>query len=402
MEHGAGQAILGGHGLHARMRLLGRRASLLLAVAAATSVGAGCGGDDPKGLLDAAFSRPIPSADVSLDLKIEVQGVERLQGPIRLQIQGPYRTGGDRKIPSVDFDVSASAGGRGLAGGIVSTGDNAYVRFQDTNYEVGEDAVAAVNRQIAESKRQGGGRSLKEFGIDPRSWIKDAEEKGDEEVAGVETTRISAGLDVGKLLADLNEFVDKAGGTLGGQAPPKLTDLQRRQVEQVVRDPTFDVFVGKDDKRIRRLTAQLRFAIPEGRREAAGGIEGGTVSFSIEFANVGGDQRIEAPADARPISDLRGQIQALGLGALGGNAGDEGGASGSGGAGSGSEGASSGSGGAGSGSGPASEAESGGAPAQDGEDARSDVQRFEDYSRCIDEADSTDANALRRCSELLE
>jgi hypothetical protein len=48
-----------------------------------------------------------------------------------------------------------------------------------------------------------------------------------------------------------------------------------------------------------------------------GGLEGGTISFSIEFANVGSPQPIEAPQDARPISELTQQLQGLIGGALG-------------------------------------------------------------------------------------
>ena len=71
-------------------------------------------------------------------------------------------------------------------------------------------------------------------------------------------------------------------------------------------DPTFDVWVGKDDDVIRRITAELDFNVPEDARARYGGVESGEVSFRLELADVGGDQaqRIRVPREARPIHEL--------------------------------------------------------------------------------------------------
>jgi hypothetical protein len=122
------------------------------------------------------------------------------------------------------------------------------------------------------------------------------------------------------LLEDLNTVVQEAsklGGQVGQTAPPELTDEQKQQIEDVVDDPTFDAYVGKDDNRIHRLSADVDFEVPEESRDQAGGLEGGRVSFSIEFANVGSPQPVTAPENARPISELTQQLQGLLGGALG-------------------------------------------------------------------------------------
>ena len=153
-----------------------------------------------------------------------------------------------------------------------------------------------------------------------RDWIVDASEEGDEDVAGVETTHVSGKLDVTKVLEDLNTVVQQAaklGGSVGQQAPPELTDEQKDQIEDVVDDPAFDAYVGKDDGKLHRLSADLEFDVPEDSRDQVGGLEGGRVSFSIEFANIGSAEPIEAPEDARPIDELTQQLQGLLGGALG-------------------------------------------------------------------------------------
>ena len=284
---------------------------------------AGCGEDDSKSvtdLLDKAFESPIGSADVKLDIEVELDGVEELEDPIEVSLTGPYDSGSEAEVPSVDWDITVRAQNQSFNAGLTSTGDRAFVGFQGTEYEVSRATVTALNRQVAASRKREGGRDLSDFGVTARDWVVDAEEEGDEEVAGAETTHVSGKLDVTRALEDLNTVVEEAaklGGQVGQQAPPELTDEQKEQIEDVVDDPSFDAYVGNDDDKLRRLSADLSFEVPEDARERVGGLEGGRVSFSIEFANIGAAEPVEAPEDARPIEELTQQLQGLIGGALG-------------------------------------------------------------------------------------
>jgi hypothetical protein len=339
---------------------------------------AGCGGSDKdaKSLLKTAFDQPIRSADVSMDIELKVDGVEQLKNPITVKLNGPYRTNGSKKIPSADFDLSFAGGGQTFNAGLVSTGDNAFVSFQGTDYEVGEDSISQVNKQIAQSSSQRGKRSLAELGVNPLDWVKDASEKGDEDVAGVKTTHVSGGLDLGRLLDDLNGVVDRAS-KLGATpaAPQKLTDQQKKQIESVVKDPKFDVYVGKADKTVRRLSADLKLEVPESARSRLGGAKGGSISFSIEFANVGGQQKVNAPTKAKPIKELLDQLGGLGgLGSLRGG---------------------------GTGTTPGGGSTPGGTPGGTTTGQTPDVKQFEKYSECLKKANPNDVKALQKCAEQL-
>jgi hypothetical protein len=302
---------------------------VLLPALLAAGLVAGCGDDDKKSvtdLLDKAFESPIGSADMKLDVEIELAGVEELEDPIEISLTGPYDSTGDAEIPSLDWDITVRAQNQSFNAGLTSTGDRAFVGFQGTEYEVSPETVARLNRQVAESRKRDG-RDLSDFGVTARDWVVDAEEQGNEEVAGAETTHVSGKLDVTRALEDLNKVVEEAsklGGSVGQQAPPALTDEQKKQVEEVVDDPTFDAYVGNDDDKLRRLSADLEFEVPEDAREEVGGLEGGRISFTIEFANIGDAQPIDAPEDARPIAELTQQLQGLIGGALGGAAAPEG------------------------------------------------------------------------------
>ena len=319
----------------------------------------GSDGDDEsvRTLLDDAFNRPIPSAIVTADVEVDIDGVEALSDPLRLQVTGPYRSGEANKLPSFDWGVSFSGGGQTITGGLLSTSDNVFVGFQGTDYEIGLDAIRDFNADVADSARGGGDRSLSQFGIDPSNWLREGQDEGEETVAGVETTHVRARVDVARMLDDLNTLIDRAGTALPGSAPPpKLTEEQQADVEEVLGEPTLDVYVGTDDKVVRRLSATLELDVPEESRDRVGGIEGGTISFSVEFAEVGRPVEIAAPRSARPIEELVRQLGGLG-GLRGGG--------------------------------------DGRAPGGGGDG-------FDSYSECLEQADPSRIEEIQACSELLQ
>ena len=301
------------------LRRSGRLAAALTATTAALAAGlAACGsGTGSNEAIDKAFSTPIKSATVALSLEMELKGSSQVQGPVALRLNGPFQSGDGRRLPSFDWDISFSGGGQSLQAGLVSTGENAWINLQGTDYEVGRDVVRQFNQSLERARKESKneGRSLKDFGLDPSKWLKDTEEKGDVDVAGVETTHVSAAVDVGKLLEDLNDALGRATAAVPGVgAGQKLTERQRKQAEEAIKDPKFEVFVGKDDNVLRRFTAQMDFEVPEDQRDQAGGAEGGQISFTIEFSRVGETQPVEAPTNARPLSELTGQLGLLGGG----------------------------------------------------------------------------------------
>jgi hypothetical protein len=336
--------------------------SLLAALAALTLSACGGGGDDKevRSLLDRAFRQPIESAVVTADLEIEVKGIEQLKDPIRIKLTGPYVSGGGKRIPGFDWNVSFAGGGQTISAALTSTGQNVWVTFQGTPYQVGEESVRAFNRRLAQLQRQDRNRSLSQFGIHPRDWLVEGKDEGDEEVAGVETTHVRAKVDVAKMLDDLNRLAERTGSTVpGAPQPPKLTDSQQRDIEQAVDDPTLDVYVGKRDSTIHRLAANLSLDVPKEAQQQVGGITGGRISFSIEFSQIGRPQRIEGPRSARPIQELAQQLG--GLGSLG-----------------------------------AGTTPDGGATTSD-----ADAQRFQRYSQCLEKADPSKVAEIQACSRLL-
>jgi hypothetical protein len=333
-----------------------RLAFLLLLFGAWGLASCGGGGDDRESvenLLDKAFSTPIHSADLKLDAQIELKGL--LADPIKLEAEGPFRTN-EGKLPSADIELRVgSGGGQTISSGVLTTGDRVFVKFQDVYYEQPRAQVRKTNESIARNSKKGG-QSLSELGLDPRSWIADAKDKGDANAAGADTRHVSGTLDVERLMRNINDFVSKSASALGGgrKSTPRLTAADIRELAQAVKNPSFDVYVGKNDDTIRRVSG-------------LGGLTGGSIVFTLELRNVNGNQKIEAPAHPRPLSKLTDSLGGA-LGALGGGTAT-----------------------------PDDSAPDDGSSSEDSADA--EFQRYED---CLDKAKPQDTEQLQRCADLLQ
>jgi hypothetical protein len=280
---------------------------LLFIALALASCGGGDDTEDVQGLIDTAFSREMQSADLKFDAEVQLEGSDMFDRPLRIQASGPFRTNRG-KLPSVDLEVElgTDGGGQTVTTGFLSTGDRAFVKFQDIYYEEPPSEVRRANRTFARHQRRHS--SLRALGLDPRSWLLLAEDKGDEEVAGVPTSHLSGTVDVVTLLTDLNRFARRSGSTLGGatgQSPPEpLSREDILRIGEVVDDPRLEVYVGKPDRIVRRVSGRIEFDVPQERREEFNGLEGGKIQFSVEFRDVNGNQEIEAPRKARPLVKL--------------------------------------------------------------------------------------------------
>ena len=356
-----------------RPRLLLLLLSALLAV-----VVAGCGGDSGSSadestsvdeLLKQTFTgqKKVDSGKLDLTLKVDVQGgSSQVQGPISLKLSGPFQTQGKGKLPKFDLDAAFDGAGQNLKAGVTSTGDKAFVNFQGTEYvvsdQVFEQFKAGYEQAQKQSSDKGNQQSLATLGIDPRRWLTDAKNAGEAKVGDTDTIKITGGVDVNKLLDDVNTALDKARnlGVQGSDSlPEKLTDKQKQQAADAIKDLSVEIYTGKDDTTLRRMVVNMGVDAPD----SGSGATSGTLSLDFQLLDLNEDQTIEAPSGAKPFNDLLGQLGGLGLGGAG----------------------SSGSGSSGSGSSSGS-----GASAED----------LKKYSDCVTAAGSDTAKA-QKCADLL-
>jgi hypothetical protein len=359
-----------------------RSRSLLLVLSALVAlVVAGCGGGDKASsvdestnvddLLTQTFSgeHKVDSGRLDLTLKIDVSGSSnaQLQGPISVKLSGPFQSQGKGQLPKFDIDASFEGAGQSLKAGLASTGDKGFVNFNGTEYAVSDQIFqqfkAGYEQAQKQGSSQGNGQSLATLGIDPRRWLTNPKNEGEAKVGDTDTIKITGGVDVNKLLDDVNSALDKARslGVQGTQQlPEKLTDQQKQQAAQAIKNLGVEIYTGKDDSTLRRMVVNM---------DVDSGSESGKLTLDFNLLDLNQDQDIKEPSGAKPFEQLLGQLGGLGLGGS-------------------SSSSSSGSGSSGSGSGSSSG--SGGASAE----------QLKKYSDCVQAAGSDTAKA-QKCADIL-
>ena len=347
-------------------------ASLMLAVAAC---GGGGDGDEASSdtdvdtLLADTFNgknKKIESGKLDLSLNIDAKNTEGVSGPIKLSIVGPFQSQGKQKLPKFKIDFAFEGAGQSIKAGATSTGTKAFVAFQGNEYAVTDQVFQQFKTGYEQAQKQGNtkNQSLSSLGLDPSAWLTNPKNEGEEKVGDDDTIKITGGIDVNKLLEDVNKALQKTRelGVQGTQSlPSQLTAEQKKQVVDAVKDPKVEIYTGKDDKILRRMVVSLGIVAPKDSSSP-----NGSADFKLDFSisDLNEDQEISEPSDAKPFDQLLSQLGGLGLGGLGGSSGSGSGSSGS------------------------------------GSNAAPNNANLEKYSKCVRDAAGDTAKA-QKCAELL-
>src|SRR3954454_6004258 len=316
------QEVTRGGALHCgaavtRIRL--SAAALAIAIAVVLSAcGGGGNSEDPQQVLDQTFSNPtsIQSGTFDLDLKLEPSGGES-PGSFEAKLGGKFASQASGQFPKFDIDgsVKAEGGSQSLSGtgGLISTGDQAFVTVQGTDYAVPEqlyDEFTTTYAQLQGQSNAGKSANLfKTLNISPANWLTDLKNDGTEDVERTKTIHISGSANVSKLFEDLKAIAQKAGSAVGN-----VNTQQLDQLNDVVKTGDIDVYSGVDDKLLRRFQIHVDLKPPAG---TPGAPESLSVDIQLNFADVNNPETFTAPANTKPLGDL---FQSLGVspGQLGG------------------------------------------------------------------------------------
>ena len=307
--------------IRARVAIIALIAVFAAALAGCGGGGGGGGSEDPNQVLDQTFNNPtkVTSGNLAISLNGSAEGSQ--SGSLTATIDGPFQgeTSNATTFPQFDLTAKVSASGAGQSfsfdGGLIATKDNAYVDYQGQAYEVGSSVFqqfkTAYEKSAKKAKSEQGSQSssiLEQFGIDPKTWLTNVSNEGDESVDGQDTIHIHGDANVDQIVSDLQKIAQQ---TPGGPSQ-KLTPSQLDQVKSAIKDASVDVYSGTDDHLLRKLSLSLSIAPPAGS-----GVSSVEVDFSVTISDLNQPQTITAPSGAKPISGLLSQFGISGLGPLG-------------------------------------------------------------------------------------
>lgn len=290
---------------------MGRNRTLIasaLVVASALLIAA-CGGggdrEDPQQVLQQTFSNPttIRSGTFDLDLKLETSGGDN-PGSFEAKLGGKFASQSADQFPKFDVDasVNAESGSQSFSGsgGLISTGDQAFVNFQGTDYAVPQQLYDEFTTTYAQLQGQNSsGKSanlLKALDISPANWLTDLKNDGTADVEGTKTIHVSGSVDTPKLVDDIKTIAQRAGSAVGN-----VDTQQLDQLDSIVQSGDIDVYSGQDDKLLRSFQIHLELKPPAGTPGAPDSL---SVEFEINFADVNKPETFNPPPNPQPLSDL--------------------------------------------------------------------------------------------------
>ena len=146
------------------------------------------------------------------------------------------------------------------------------MNFQGTDYVVSDQVFKQFKAGYEQAQKQGNkqNQSLSSLGLDPRQWLTNPKNEGDAKVGDDDTIKITGGVDVNKLLDDVNQALKRTRelGVQGTQTSCPAAHRPRRskQVADAVKDPKVEIYTGKEDKILRRMVVALGHRRPAGLR----------------------------------------------------------------------------------------------------------------------------------------
>lgn len=270
------------------------RIAVLLAVLALTACagGGGSGGGEAGDVLRETADKlgEIRSGEITLELTFEVEGLGRagfaLEGPVDLDAE---------PLPVARLEVAQFAGERTDEVVFLSTGEKAYVEVGGETYELPPDLTEEVRGAVGELEAEGG---LGQIELD--GWIVDPQLSDGPAVAGAETDRITAKLDVVNVVNGLLDIASELGGA--PQDAPRVEGENAERLRQSARNTRIVVLTGKEDRLLRRVELAIDFS--SSAPDEVQRILGAGVRFLLEVREPNSDVSVPEPEDARPYSEL--------------------------------------------------------------------------------------------------
>ena len=151
--------------------------------------------------------------------------------------------------------MKVNGAGQNASAGAVSVGDRAFLTQGDTAYRV----PAALWKELQDARTQIATFADKGaaaptpglLGINPTAWLTNVKDEGEAQLDGVTTKHVSASVDSAKLVRDIAPLARQGGANVN--LPAGFDE----QIAKIVKNADVDIFVGQEDRILRRLQVSL-------------------------------------------------------------------------------------------------------------------------------------------------
>jgi hypothetical protein len=299
---------------------LGPVIATIVAVLALTACGSSSGSassGDAQSLLKQTFSsgHTVKSGVLSFNLSLKPTGSSTISTPVTLTLSGPFQSRGSGKLPQSDFTIGITALGRHGQVGVISTGTAGYVSLQGSNYQLPQADFQKLEQSFSASGSSGSATGLSQLGINPLHWLTAPSVVGDETVNGASATHIRSGVDVTKLIADLNSFLAKTAkkaGTGASGVPTQIPQATQQKIASAIQHATVDVWTGKSDHTLRKLSLNLGVPVSGQVSTELGGMTSAAIGLTVQYSKLNQAQSIPTPTGLRPYSEFTAKLQSIG------------------------------------------------------------------------------------------
>jgi hypothetical protein len=287
--------------------------------------GTGCGGKgeadvkDSQTLLKDTFGpgHPIKSGRIALSLRITGSG-GGFDSPVNLNLSGPFVASDKDNLPR--FSVETKVGdGEQASVGLISTGKQGFITIGDQAFSLAADTYKDLQDSYAKTQAEGREQSkdattLSALGVRPERWLTDVTSSSDSDVGGTPTIRVSGALNADGLLDDIDRVLARSGtvsGAAGAELPEGLEPKVQEALTRAIKTAKVSIEAGKEDRTLRRITLRLVLEVPADDQKVLGGLKNLDVDLDLAISELGEQQTIDAPKDAKPIDELTGALGAL-------------------------------------------------------------------------------------------
>lgn len=275
---------------------------------------AACGGEPPAEVVTRTQENlvRIRSGELDARLVIAAEGAER-PGATGVELRGPFELARARgKLPEARIAYTQIAGSQRATVTLISTGKRAYVEVRGKPYELSP----AQERQLREASGPLGGGSGSSKpdrdgsptgSLDLATWLREPDLSTGERIGGAETDRVTAEVDVGRVVKDLLGAAERLGVPREALGDGALRGAGDERLDRAVDSSSVDLLTGREDRLLRRLRlgVELDPEAAAGDGVALGGVDSVRVDLELSIDRPNTPVRVDAPPDARPAAELR-------------------------------------------------------------------------------------------------